>query len=205
MGRHPSISRERLLAGALAFVDEHGLEALTLRALAPTIGVSHTVIYTHFATKADMVNALAASVLAEVLSIDQSTVTSARNQLLAMAQAIRTGLLEHPNLVPAYLTAAGMSELTGVITAGVIELLESAGLEPRDAVVTYQVLETYVFGSVIYEVGTDRDFLAVRRERYRSVGHPEARLAARSDRAMRALNDEAFIVGFERLLTSSGL
>ena len=122
-----------------------------------------------------------------------------------MAQAIRTGLLEHPNLVPAYLTAAGMSELTGVITAGVIELLESAGLEPRDAVVTYQVLETYVFGSVIYEVGTDSDFLEVRRARYRSVGHPESRLVARSNRAMRALNDEAFITGFERLLTASGL
>ena len=205
MGRRPSISREQLLAGALAFVDEFGLDALTLRALAPTIGVSHTVVYTHFATKADMVNALAAMVLTEVLSIDQSAVISPRDQLLAMAQAIRTGLLEHPNLVPAYLTAAGMSEVTGVITAGVIELLESAGLEPRDAVVTYQVLETYVFGSVIYEVGTDSDFIGVRRARYRSVGHPETRLAARSNGAMRTLNDEAFTTGFERLLNASGL
>ena len=205
MGRRPSITREQLVAGALAFVDEHGLDAFTLRALAPTIGVSHTAVYTHFATKADMVNALAAAVLTEVLSIEQDAEVDVRGRLVAMAQAIRFGLLEHPNLVPAYLTAAGMSEMTGVITAGVIELLESAGLDPHDALVTYQVLEAYVFGSVIYEVGTDRDFLAVRRERYRSVGHPEARLAARSDRAMRALNDEAFIVGFERLLTASGL
>lgn len=205
MGRQPAISREELIVAALAFVDEHGLEALTLRALAPVTGVSHTAMYTHFATKADMVNALAASVLGEVLSLDIGAFTTPREQLLAMARSIRSGMLRHPNLVPAYLTAAGMSNETAMITSGVLEVLESAGLSGRDALVTYQALESFVFGFVIYEVGTDANFLEVRRSRYRVVGHPEAKRVARSDAAMGALNEESFITGFERLLIASGL
>ncbi len=189
----------------MAFVDQRGLEALSLRTLAPHTGVSHTAMYTHFPSKADMVNALAASVLAEVLSTDLSGLSTPREMLTVMAHAIRDGLLKHPNLVPAYLTSAGMSEETGVITSGVIGLLESAGLEGRNAVVTYQALESFVFGFVIYEVGTDPDYLEVRRERYRAVGHPEATKAAASNAAMRRTNDEAFAVGFERLLNASGL
>lgn len=205
MGRKPAITREQLLAAAMAFVDQRGLEALSLRTLAPHTGVSHTAMYTHFPSKADMVNALAASVLAEVLSTDLSGLSTPREMLTVMAHAIRDGLLKHPNLVPAYLTSAGMSEETGVITSGVIGLLESAGLEGRNAVVTYQALESFVFGFVIYEVGTDPDYLEVRRERYRAVGHPEATKAAASNAAMRRTNDEAFAVGFERLLNASGL
>jgi AcrR family transcriptional regulator len=205
VGRRPSITREQLLAGAMAFVDEHGLEALTLRALAPTLGVSHTVVYTHFATKADMVNALTAEVLTDVLSADFLPETTPRDQLVAMAMAIRSGLLQHPNLVPAFLTAAGMSEFTGLVTGAVVTLLETAGLEPRDALVTYQALESFVFGYIIYEVGSDTDHLAVRRQRYGDVPHREAKKAARSDGSMRRLNDEAFLTGFQRLLDASGL
>ena len=194
-----------MIEGALSFVDKHGLEELTLRALAPTIGVSHTAIYTYFKTKTDMINALATEVLAKVLSIDLGESTTAKDQLISMAVSIRTGLLAHPNLVPAFLTAAGMSDVTGVITANVIGLLESAGLDPHDALVTYQALEAYVFGSVIYEVGTDLNFLEVRRLRYRSIQHPEALKAARSNKAMKQLNDEVFVTGFERLLVASGL
>lgn len=189
----------------MAYVDEFGLEALSLRSLAPHTGVSHTAMYTHFATKADMVNALASSVLAEVLTTDVGGLDTPREQLTATAHTIRNGLLKHPNLVPAFLTSAGMSEETGAITAGAIALLEAAGLEGRDAVVTYQALESFVFGFVIYEVGTDANFLEVRRGRYRAVHHPETLKAAKSNAAMRKMNDDAFATGFERLLNASGL
>jgi TetR/AcrR family transcriptional regulator, tetracycline repressor protein len=205
MGRKPAITRDELLAAAMAFVDQFGLEALSLRSLAPYTGVSHTAMYTHFATKGDMVNALAASVLADVLTTDVSGLDTPREQLTAMAHAIRNGLLKHPNLVPAFLTAAGMSEETRVITAGVITLLEAGGLEGRDAVVTYQALEAFVFGFVIYEVGTDANFLEVRRSRYQAVRHPETLKAAKSNAAMRKMNADAFATGFERLLDASGL
>lgn len=205
MGRKPAITRDELLAAAVAYVDEFGLGGLSLRSLAPHTGVSHTAVYAHFATKADMVNALAASVLADVLTIDVSGLGTPRAQLTAIAHTIRNGLLKHPNLVPAFLTSAGTTEQTGAITAWAIALLEEAGLEGRDAVVTHLALESFVFGFVIYEVGTDVNFLEVRRSRYQAVHHPETLKAAKSNATMRKMNDDAFATGFERLLNASGL
>ncbi len=205
MGRLAAISREDLVTGALAFVDAHGLEALTLRALAPTIGVSHTAAYTHFPSKAALLDALVERVLEEIFEAEFPEGLTPRQQLEAIASSIRDALLSHPNLAPALLTSAGMTEVTDGATQTVLAVLESAGLEGRNLVVTYQALESFVFGSIIYELGTDSDFLESRRARYRSVKHPEASKVARSNAAMRDFNEEAFRVGFQRLLDASGL
>jgi TetR/AcrR family transcriptional regulator, tetracycline repressor protein len=205
MGRPAAITREELVTGALAFVDDHGLEALTLRALAPTIGVSHTAAYTHFSSKAALLDALVERVLSEIFAGEFPEGLTPRQQLEGIATSIRDALLRHPNLAPAFLTSAGMTGVTDGATQTVLAILESAGLEGRNLVVTYQALESYVFGTVIYELGTDSDFLESRRSRYRSVNHPEASKVARSNSAMRAFNEEGFQVGFQRLLDASGL
>jgi TetR/AcrR family transcriptional regulator, tetracycline repressor protein len=205
MGRPAAISREELVAGALAYVDAHGLEELTLRALAPTIGVSHTAAYTHFPSKAALLDALVERVLQEIFAAEFPEGLTPREMLITIAVSIRTSLLRHPNLAPAFLTSAGMTGVTYGATQTVLAVLESAGLEGRNLMVTYQVLEAYVFGTIIYELGSDSDFLETRRSRYRSVGNAEASKAARSNGSMRTFNDEAFRVGFERLLNASGL
>jgi AcrR family transcriptional regulator len=205
MGRQAAISREALVTGALTFVDAHGLEALTLRALAPTIGVSHTAVYTHFPSKAALLDALVERVLQEIFEADFPEDLTPRQQLEEIAFSIRNSLLTHPNLAPAFLTSAGMTGVTDGATQVVLAVLESAGLEGRNLAVTYQVLESFVFGSIIYELGTDSDFLESRRARYRSVKHTEASKVARSNAAMRAFNEEAFSVGFQRLLDASDL
>lgn len=205
MGRPAAISREELVAGALAYVDAHGLEELTLRALAPTIGVSHTAAYTHFSSKAALLDALVERVLQEIFAAEFPEGLTTREMLITIAVSIRTSLLRHPNLAPAFLTSAGMTGVTDGATQTVLAGLESAGLEGRNLMVTYQVLEAYVFGTIIYELGSDSDFLETRRSRYRSVGNAEASKVARSNGSMRTFNDEAFRVGFERLLNASGL
>jgi AcrR family transcriptional regulator len=205
MGRRAAITREELVTGALAFVDAHGLETLTLRALAPTIGVSHTAAYTHFPSKAAILDALVERVLQESFAGEFPEGLTPRELLELIATSIRSTLLSHPNLAPALLTSAGMTEVTDGAMQTVLALLESAGLEGRNLVVTYQALESYVFGTIIYELGTDSDHLEQRRARYRSIQHPEASQVARSNAAMRALNEEAFQVGVRRLLDASGL
>ncbi len=49
--------RERILDAALALVRERGPQALTIRAIAKQIGVSHMVLYTYFENRAALVAA----------------------------------------------------------------------------------------------------------------------------------------------------
>ena len=49
--------RERILDAALALVSEQGPQALTIRAIAKRVGVSHMVLYTYFENRAALVEA----------------------------------------------------------------------------------------------------------------------------------------------------
>ena len=49
--------RERILDAALALVSEQGPQALTIRAIAKQVGVSHMVLYTYFENRAALVAA----------------------------------------------------------------------------------------------------------------------------------------------------
>jgi len=49
--------RERILDAALALVSEQGPQALTIRAIAKQVGVSHMVLYTYFDNRAALVAA----------------------------------------------------------------------------------------------------------------------------------------------------
>ena len=60
------LSRERILRTALALVDEHGLEALTMRQLARALDADPMSIYHHVPNKAAIVSGLVRMVFAEM-------------------------------------------------------------------------------------------------------------------------------------------
>ncbi len=49
------LSADLILSTALRIVDDEGLEALTMRHLAETIGVATMSLYSHVATKEDVI------------------------------------------------------------------------------------------------------------------------------------------------------
>ena len=60
------LTRERIIAAASALVDAEGLEALSMRRLATELGVQGPSLYNHFATKAEIVDAVADAVAEQV-------------------------------------------------------------------------------------------------------------------------------------------
>ena len=64
--RTPLLSRDGIVAAALALVDAEGLEALSTRRLAAELGVSGPSLYNHVATKDELIDAVVDSVLAGV-------------------------------------------------------------------------------------------------------------------------------------------
>ncbi|MDF2848837.1 MAG: TetR family transcriptional regulator, partial [Oerskovia sp.] len=57
------LDRERVVRAALALLDEVGLDGLTLRRLAQDLGVKAPALYWHFASKADLLHEMAATML----------------------------------------------------------------------------------------------------------------------------------------------
>ncbi|NUU20624.1 MAG: helix-turn-helix transcriptional regulator, partial [Streptomycetaceae bacterium] len=64
--RQPLLSRDRIVAAALAIVDDEGLDAVSTRRLAAELGVSGPALYNHFGTKDELIDAVVDSVLGEV-------------------------------------------------------------------------------------------------------------------------------------------
>ena len=64
--RTPLLSRDGIVAAALALVDAEGLEALSTRRLAAELGVSGPSLYNHVATKDELIDAVVDCVVAGV-------------------------------------------------------------------------------------------------------------------------------------------
>jgi AcrR family transcriptional regulator len=93
------LSRERVLRAAITLADESGVETLTMRGLARTLGVEAMSLYNHAANKDDilagMVDAVVSEINDAVAEIDVPATewrTAMRRRILA-ARAI---LLRHP-------------------------------------------------------------------------------------------------------------
>ena len=96
--RTPLLSRERIRDVALEVIDEHGLSALSMRRLADALGVQAASLYTHYATKDDVLDAVANRLIAQV---DTSGFEQGwRQGLLTWARSYHAALAAHPNAAP---------------------------------------------------------------------------------------------------------
>ncbi|MFH0245059.1 TetR/AcrR family transcriptional regulator [Streptomyces sp. HK10] len=98
--RTPLLSRERIVAAALALVDGEGLPAVSTRRLAAELGVSGPSLYNHFRTKDEILDAVADAVCADVDLSMFTDGTDWREALVAWARSYRAALSAHPNIVP---------------------------------------------------------------------------------------------------------
>jgi AcrR family transcriptional regulator len=103
--RRPPLNRERLLSQALDFVDRHGLEQLTMRALAEELGVDPMTVYRHVESREDMLDGILATTLAE-LRVEFHPEDDWQQHLRKFAHGFRRLVLVHRQRTPA------MSEAT---------------------------------------------------------------------------------------------
>src|SRR5579864_1313083 len=82
-----SLTRERLVEAALELVNEEGLEALSMRALADRLDVKAASLYWHVRDRRELLELLAGAILGSVSRPRQRA--SWRETVLAMAEALR--------------------------------------------------------------------------------------------------------------------
>ncbi len=104
------LTRSKVCHEALALVDAEGLEALSMRRLAARLGCEAMSLYHHVRDKADLLDALHAAVLGDLLPEDEYDHKRAgrarqpawRKLVGGLCRALRTALLQHPNVVPLF-------------------------------------------------------------------------------------------------------
>jgi AcrR family transcriptional regulator len=188
------LDQARIRAAALALVDAEGLEGLSMRRLATALDVSAASLYFHYATKDELLEAVAADVLANV---DTSAfLTGWEPGVRAWARSLRAALAAHPRLVPVLSHAPGRRadalQRADDIQAGLV----AAGWPPREATMIGAAAKYLVFGAALgsFAEGFAAD-PEVYADRYPHLGQAH-RLAARAAEVDR----ESFEFALEQLI-----
>ncbi len=157
-GPVPSHSREEITAAAVKLADTHGIEAVSMRAIAVELGVGAASLYRYIARKDELIELMVDAVMGDDLRFEVGT--GWREDLRSFAHGLRTMTLRHPWMAA---PSAGLRNF-GPKTAGCYEQVLSAvdglGLEIDEMLVMVETLDAYVRGRVLEELSEQE---AVRR------------------------------------------
>jgi AcrR family transcriptional regulator len=139
-----------VLAAGRELLAEHGVEALTMRAVAERLGVHANALYSHVDSKAGLVDDILDDALAEV-----ETTASAGDDPIAGVQAVMTStyrvLLEHADLIPLYLARQGARGRNARQLGDLIlERLARSGITGPPARAALHVLIVYTIGAAAF-------------------------------------------------------
>lgn len=144
-----ALTRERILAEAVAFADEHGVDALTMRKLADRLGAGAMSLYTHVKSKDDIIEGMVDLVTAE---IDLPVGDEWRPAMCDSARSAHEVLLRHP-------WAAGewTSRMPGparlAYMEAILRTLTEAGLDESLVYRGYHAVTMHIVGFTIQELG----------------------------------------------------
>jgi AcrR family transcriptional regulator len=138
---------------ALDVVDEGGPDALSVRAVAASLGVRPNALYTYVASRAALEREIVERVLADsdVTLLDRSE-KSWQQAVLEYATSLRTVLLRHPGAARLMMTAPMDGPTALLVGERLIEAIASGGLAPAEASRASYALIVQVLGSVALEV-----------------------------------------------------
>ncbi len=105
--RQALLTRERIVAAAIDLLDAEGLAALSTRRLADELGVRAPSLYNHFATKDEILEAVADAITA---TVDTSPFERLPwpEALAGWARGYRAAVVAHPNGIPLLATGPGL-------------------------------------------------------------------------------------------------
>ncbi len=141
------LTRDRVLAAALALVDQRGLEALTMRSLGEALSVEAMSLYRYCPSKADLHAGIADRVLGEIVFTPAN-----RGWRLDLRNAMRgfwRVLVSHPNAVPLMLITPLNTPRGREAGEGMVRLVGQAGFAPRDAHRIFRMLQAFALGTAL--------------------------------------------------------
>ncbi|MFI1394826.1 TetR/AcrR family transcriptional regulator [Streptomyces sp. NPDC020681] len=148
-GRPARLDHARTVRTALDLLDESGLDALTMRRLADAMGVQAGALYRYFATKQDLLTAMAERMLAD--ADGPATDGEWSERLAALARAMRTALLDHRDGARVYAGTHSTGPNTLGFAENVLGVLRDAGFDDADAARALMAVANFTVGHTLEE------------------------------------------------------
>ncbi|MDQ6615650.1 MAG: TetR/AcrR family transcriptional regulator [Actinomycetota bacterium] len=143
------LSRERVLAVAIAFADANGIESLTMRRLGEAVGVEAMSLYNHVANKNDLLDGMIDTVFSEVglPSGEDDWKTAMRRR----AVSVRAVLSRHRWAVGLMESRSKPGAATLRHHDAVIGCLRAAGFSVELTAHAFSTLDSYIYGFALQE------------------------------------------------------
>lgn len=149
--RREPLNPDRIAAAALTYIDDHGLEDMSVRNLGASLGVEGMALYKHFRSKEAILDAVAELILLE-LTVPAPSKESWKARALRVGNDYREISRRHPRAFPLlaarrYTTPRALALLDRIFFA-----LMAAGLTARQAVEVYRGVANWTNGCVFDEL-----------------------------------------------------
>lgn len=154
VGRPSVTSREKILAEAIALLQQQGLSALSLRHLAKQLNISPTSLYRYFDSKQQLVTALGE----QVVQLDGGSLPaglSPEQRLETLLNQLRQQVLTLPGLL-AHFNSALPAETMVATIAVLAQPIIKMGLEDALAVRHAQSLVWMTLGFALFETSSSQ-------------------------------------------------
>lgn len=197
MGRPhvPLLSRERIRDAALALIDSDGLEAFSMRRLAAALGVTAPSLYSHYATRDEVLDDVVDLVISDVDTTGFRT--GWRDGLHTWARSYRAALAAHPAVAPLVASGAQHREQFLSMANDVHGGLVTAGWPARRATEISGAVKYLVIGAACTPFASGfADDESVYRGRFAHL-HQAHRLRAQAAR----IDQDSFELGLNALIT----
>ena len=160
--RPTGLDRTRILRAAVAFIDEHGLAALTMRRLGASLGVEAMALYRYVPGREDLLDGVV-NMVVETLFDDGDDLSPGQHHgwqdyLMRLAHGVRRIALAHPSVFP--LVASRPPAAPWVrpplrnlrLVESFLSTLTEAGFSDPAAVAAYRAYSSFLLGHLLLEV-----------------------------------------------------
>jgi AcrR family transcriptional regulator len=162
--RPTGLDRDRIVRAAIAFIDEQGLAALTMRRLGKSLGVEAMALYRYVPGREDLLDGVVETVV-ETLFDDEDgddiyigSHNGWQDYLMRLAHGVRRIALAHPAVFP--LIASRPPAAPWVrpplrslrLVESFLGTLGSAGFSDQAAVAAYRAYSSFLLGHLLLEV-----------------------------------------------------
>jgi AcrR family transcriptional regulator len=151
--RRHQLTRDRVVAEALAVIAQDGVQALTMRRLAARLEVVPGALYHHVRNKQQLHDLVLDNVLAEV-DVDLDPSLEWTGQLKLLAHRLRKVLEDHPGVAGILKTRDPLGPHSLTLAEAFLGPLRAAGFGDRDAGPAFFLLVDYTLGFAVGGIPT---------------------------------------------------
>ncbi|HJP78254.1 MAG TPA: TetR/AcrR family transcriptional regulator C-terminal domain-containing protein [Pseudonocardiaceae bacterium] len=144
------LSRRQVLRGAVRYVDEHGLDALSMHKLGADLGVKGMSLYRHVTGKDDLLDGIVEELWTEIPL--QPAAGDWRAAVRGLAEALRGLVHRHPHAAPLLTSRQTFQERPLRIAHSVLTVMREGGVPEQCAVALLRTVFPYGIGYALAEL-----------------------------------------------------